>query len=46
MSPGHEADRAQDLQHRHLRLDVLSAETLGDDADAVGVSQNVGSALL
>ncbi|TNN82673.1 hypothetical protein EYF80_007191 [Liparis tanakae] len=42
---GHETHGAHDLQHRHLGLDVLRGQALGDDVDALGVREDVGAAL-
>lgn len=45
MSVGDQTQRAKDLQHCHLCLDVLGAQTLGDGVDALGVGQHMGTAL-
>lgn len=45
VSVGDQTQRAKDLQHRHLCLDVLGAQTLGDGVDALGVGQHMGTAL-
>ena len=42
---GHQADGAQDLQHRHLGLDVGRAQALRDGVDALRVGQHVGAPL-
>ena len=41
VAAGHEAEGAKDLQRRHLGLDVLWAEALGDGVDAGQVSEHV-----
>lgn len=45
MPAGHQANGAHDLQHRHLGLDVLRGQALGDDVDALRVGEDVGAAL-
>ena len=41
----HQTDSTHDLQHRHLGLDILSGQALGDDVDALCVGEHMGAAL-
>lgn len=45
MPARHQTHGAHDLQHRHLGLDVLCGQALGDDVDALRVREDVGAAL-
>lgn len=45
VAAGDETHGTQDLQHGHFGADVLGAEALSDDVDALGMSEDVGAAL-
>lgn len=45
MPTRHQTHSAHDLQHRYLGLDVLCGQALSDNVDALGMRQDVGTAL-